>query len=100
MIHKHDLRTAISDLRQALEHVEHYSGRPEVFCLKQLLVNPLSYLLTEYIVRAEQGESPVTSHNSVSPKCLCRVDGLDPVTKVAYIEISSECPFHASALRA
>lgn len=46
MIHKHDLRTAISDLRQALEHVEHCSGRPEVFCLKQLLVNPLSYLLT------------------------------------------------------
>ena len=68
MIHKHDLRTAISDLRQALEHVEHYSGRPEVFCLKQLLVNPLSYLLTEHIIRAEQGECPGTACNSASPK--------------------------------
>ena len=60
MIHKHDISTAISDLRQALDHVEHYSGRPEVFCLKQLLVNPLAYLLSEVISRADQGESPGT----------------------------------------
>ena len=64
MIHKHELSTAISDLRQALEHVEHYSSKPEVFCLKQLLVNPLAYLLTESIIRKKETGSAGLQHTT------------------------------------
>ena len=65
MIHKHDLRTAISDLGQALEHVEHYSGRPEVFCLKQLLVNPLSYAQNNGSRRLHRTTAKVRNVNTI-----------------------------------